>query len=150
MVDPVTRGDPESPLRWTTKSTRELSAALEKQNFRASPQTVGLMLAGLGYSLQGTSKALEGKQHPDRDAQFKFISARAKAFQHEGEPVISVDTKKKELVGEFGRNGKEWQPAGAPVLASTHDFPNMAKGKAGPYGVYDEAANTAWVSVAQK
>lgn len=147
LVDPVTRGDPESPLRWTSKSTRTLARELGAQGFTVSQHTVGEMLATLGYSLQATRKTLEGESHPDRDAQFRHINDAAETFQANGQPVISVDTKKKELVGEFHNRGLEWQPAGAPVLTNSHDFPSMALGKAIPYGVYDVAANNAFVSV---
>jgi Rhodopirellula transposase DDE domain len=147
LVDPVTRGDPESPLRWTSKGTRTLSRELASQGFKASPQKVSKLLTGLGYSMQAASKTLEGDSHPDRNAQFEHIYANVKAFQKRGEPVISVDTKKKELVGEFKNGGREWQPEGAPVLSLTHDFPDMGVGKAIPYGVYDLAANKGWVSV---
>jgi len=147
LVDPVTRGDPESPLRWTSKSTRKLSAELETQGFKVSQHKIAEMLRDEGYSLQATSKTLEGESHPDRDAQFRHINAEVKRFQAAGQPTISVDTKKKELVGEFHNNGAEWQPMGAPVLTLSHDFPDTAIGKAIPYGVYDVGANNAWVSV---
>ena len=147
LVDPVTRGDPESPLRWTCKSTRALAAELQTQGFEVSQHKIGEMLRAQGYSLQGTSKVLEGEEHPDRNAQFRHIKAEVEAFQARGQPVISVDTKKKELVGEFENKGREWQPRGAPVFTNTHDFPGMALGKVIPYGVYDVAANKAWVSV---
>jgi len=147
LVDPVTRGDPESPLRWTCKSTRALSAELERMNFSLSPGRVGEMLASLGYSLQGVSKTLEGDSHPDRNAQFEFINEKVKDAAARGQPVVSIDTKKKELVGDFKNAGREWQPAGAPVLSMVHDFPDTALGKAIPYGVYDLGANEAWVSV---
>ena len=147
LVDPVTRGDPESPLRWTSKSTRTLATELGNQGFKVSQHKVAEMLRELGYSLQAARKVYEGESHPDRDAQFRHINEEAKGFQARGQPVISIDTKKKELVGEFKNAGREWQPAGAPVFANTHDFPSMAKGKAIPYGVYDLAANNAWVSV---
>lgn len=147
LVDPVTRGDPESPLRWTTKSTRKLSDELARKGFEASPGIVGHLLAGLGYSLQGVSKTLEGDEHPDRNAQFEHINKSVKDAVAGGQPVVSVDTKKKELVGEFRNAGQEWQPAGAPVLSLVHDFPDTAIGKAIPYGVYDLGANKAWVSV---
>ena len=147
LVDPVTRGDPESPLRWTSKGTRTLSRELARQGFKASPQKVSTLLTGIGYSMQAASKTLEGDSHPDRNAQFEHINAKVKAFQKLGEPVISVDTKKKELVGEFKNAGREWQPEEAPVLSLTHDFPHLGVGKAIPYGIYDLAANKAWVSV---
>jgi hypothetical protein len=147
VVDPVTRGDPESPLRWTCKSTKVLAAELEKQGYKVSPQKVGELLKSQGYSLQAVSKSLEGESHPDRNAQFEHINAQVQDFQARGQPVISVDTKKKELVGEFKNGGREWQPTGAPVLSLTHDFPDTAVGKAIPYGVYDIGDNSAWVSV---
>lgn len=147
LVDPVTRGDPESPLRWTCKSTKRLAAELEQQGYDVSPQKVGELLKSQGYSLQAGAKSLEGESHPDRNAQFEHINAQAREFQARGQPVISVDTKKKELVGEFKNGGREWQPAGAPVLSLTHDFPDTAVGKAIPYGVYDIGDNSAWVSV---
>ena len=147
LVDPVTRGDPESPLRWTSKSTRKLAAELGTKGFKVSQHKVGEMLRAQGYSLQATHKSLEGESHPDRDAQFRHINSEVKRFQSRGQPAISVDTKKKELVGEFHNNGAEWQPTGAPVLTLSHDFPDTAIGKAIPYGVYDVGANNAWVSV---
>jgi hypothetical protein len=147
LVDPVTRGDPESPLRWTHKSTGQLACELERLGYKARRQMVGELLRGLGYSLQAVHKTLEGESHPDRNAQFEHINAEVKAFQERGQPVISVDTKKKELVGEFKNGGREWQPKGAPVLALTHDFPDTSDGKAIPYGVYDVGTNSAWVSV---
>lgn len=147
LVDPVTRGDPESPLRWTCKSTKGLAAELVKQGYVVSPQKVGELLKSQGYSLQAGAKSLEGESHPDRNAQFEHINTQVREFQARGQPVVSVDTKKKELVGEFKNGGREWQPAGAPVLSLTHDFPDSAVGKAIPYGVYDIGDNSAWVSV---
>ena len=147
LVDPVTRGDPESALRWTTKSTRALSAELKTKGFTASQHKVAEMLRDLGYSLQATQKVYEGEQHIDRDAQFRHINEAVERFLKAGQPVISVDTKKKELVGDFNNRGREWQPIGAPVLTNTYDFPDMALGKAIPYGIYDLANNNAWVSV---
>jgi hypothetical protein len=147
LVDPVTRGDPESPLRWTAKGTRTLSGELKKQGFAASPQKVSVLLTGLGYSMQAASKTLEGDSHPDRNDQFEHINAKVKGFQKRGAPVISIDTKKKENVGEFKNAGREWQPEGAPVLSLTHDFPTLGIGKAIPYGIYDVTANKGWVSV---
>lgn len=147
MVDPVTRGDPQSPLRWTCKSTRRLAADLEKKGYAVSPQKVGELLKSQGYSLQAVAKSLEGEEHPDRNAQFEHINAEVKDFQHRGQPVISVDTKKKELVGEFKNGGREWQPTGVPALSQDHDFPDTAVGKAIAYGVYEVADNSAWVSV---
>jgi transposase len=147
LIDPGTRGDPESPLRWTTKSTRQLAAALKAEGHDVGYRTVGKLLHDHGYSLQSTRKTTEGKQHPDRDAQFKHISRQTKAFQRAGKPVISVDTKKKELVGEFANKGREWQPKGEPPSVLVHDFPSDALGKAIPYGVYDVSRNEGWVSV---
>jgi hypothetical protein len=147
LVDPVTRGDPESPLRWTCKSLRQLASALQAQGHRVSPQTVGELLRAAGYSLQANRKTQEGAAHPDRNAQFEYINAQAEAFQQRGQPVISVDTKKKELVGAFKNGGREWQPTGQPEAVQVHDFPSMAEGRAIPYGVYDLTANQGWVSV---
>jgi hypothetical protein len=147
LVDPVTRGDPESPLRWTSKSTRKLAEELTAQGRPVSPQKVGELLHSLGYTLQGTQKTTEGADHPDRDAQFEFINERVEAFQERGSPVISVDTKKKELIGDFRNAGQEWQPEGNPVPVLVHDFPGDALCKANPYGVYDIAKNVGWVNV---
>jgi Rhodopirellula transposase DDE domain len=147
LIDPETRGDPESPLRWTTKSTRNLASGLTAKGHKISHAVVGKILRWLGYSLQGTRKMLEGAQHPDRDAQFRHINGLAAEFLAAGDPVISVDTKKNEQVGRFAAAGQEWQPSGEPVEVSTYDFPNLADGKAIPYGVYDLADNSAWVSV---
>ncbi len=147
LVDPVTRGDPESPLRWTSKSLEKLAATLRAQGHRVSGHTVGEVLKRLGYSLQATRKTREGADHPDRDAQFEHINAQARAFQERGQPVISVDTKKKELIGAFKNGGREWQPQGQPEAVNVHDFPSQAVGRAIPYGVYDLTANAGWVSV---
>lgn len=147
LIEPETRGDPESPLRWTTKSTRNLAAELTKMGHAVSHSVLAEILHSLKYSLQGTRKTLEGRQHPDRDAQFRHINRLAKEFLASGDPVISVDTKKKELVGQFSQTGKEWHPEGEPVEVSTYDFPSQADGKAIPYGVYDLTDNSAWVSV---
>ena len=147
LVDPLTRGDPESALRWTCKSTRALADELKAKGFKVRQHKVASMLRELGYSLQATQKALEGKQHIDRDAQFQHINDTVERFLQRGQPVISVDTKKKELVGEFTNRGTEWQPAGAPVLTNVHDFPDLGLGKAIPYGIYDVAKNNGWVSV---
>ena len=147
LISPETRGDPESPLRWTTKSTRHLADALTVMGHRVSHSVVAKILRSLGYSLQGTRKTLEGAQHPDRDAQFEYINDLAGQFLASGDPVISVDTKKKELVGRYGQSGQEWQPQQEPVEVSTYDFPGQAEGKAIPYGVYDLTDNSAWVSV---
>jgi transposase len=147
LVDPVTRGDPMSPLRWTCKSRAKLAAALRKKGLEISSTTVGRLLHDLGYSLQSVRKSREGTSHPDRNAQFEHINTTAKDFLERRQPVISVDTKKKELIGDFKNAGKEWQPQGEPEKALVHDFPTDAVGKAIPYGVYDMARNEAWVSV---
>ncbi|WP_327417675.1 ISAzo13 family transposase [Streptomyces sp. NBC_01233] len=147
LVEPDMRGDPMSPLRWTTKSTRHLAAELTRQGHRISADTVADVLREEGFSLQGNAKVIEGRQHPDRDGQFRYINEQAKAHQVAGDPVISVDTKKKEVVGPFKNGGREWRPAGNPERVSTHDFPDKELGKAVPYGIYDLAANTGWVSV---
>ncbi|HEX4334587.1 MAG TPA: ISAzo13 family transposase [Polyangiaceae bacterium] len=147
LLDPVTRGDPESPLRWTSKGTRALAEQLRESGHRVSARTVAKLLHEHGYSLQGTRKTIEGRQHPDRNAQFEHINRQTKAFHAAGHPVISVDTKKKELVGEFANKGREWQPAGEPTKVQVHDFPSDAVGKAIPYGVYDVGRNEGWVSV---
>ena len=147
LVDPVTRGDPESPLRWTSKSTEKLARELSAMGHRVSARTVGYLLHDLGYSLQANKKTLEGKQHPDRNAQFEHINTEAQAFLDRGQPVISVDTKKKELVGEFKNGGLEWQPKGDPVPARVHDFVDNTLGKAIPYGIYDIGRNDACVNV---
>ena len=148
LVDPITRGDPESPLRWTCKSTMVLSAELFAQHgIRISDRTVARLLRDHGYSLQAANKTVEGAQHPDRNAQFEYINAKAQDCVERGVPVISVDTKKKELVGNFKNAGREWQPQGVPELVDVHDFPSDAVGKAIPYGVYGLAANDGFVSV---
>jgi Rhodopirellula transposase DDE domain len=147
LVDPVTRGDPESPLRWTCKSTAQLARALTAQGHPVSDDTVGRLLRQQDYTLQRTRKTLEGAQHPDRDAQFGYLNQQASAQLAAGQPVVSVDTKKKELVGNYANGGREWQPQGAPVEVGVHDFPDPKVGKAIPYGVYDIGANTGWVSV---
>jgi hypothetical protein len=147
LVEPDERGDPCSPLRWTAKSTRTLAAELTAQGHKAGADTVGDLLRAEGFSLQGNAKTIEGAQHPDRDAQFCYINDQAKAHQDSGDPVISVDTKKKELVGEFKNAGRDWRPKGEPVAARTHDFPQDSRGKAIPYGVYDVTGNAGWVSV---
>jgi Rhodopirellula transposase DDE domain len=147
LVDPLTRGDPMSPLRWTCKSTRQLATELSRHGHHVSHQTVAELLHALRYSLQGTRKTKEGASHPDRDAQFGHLNEQVQAFQARGQPVISVDTKKKELVGDFANRGREWQPGGQPELVRVHDFVDPDLGKAIPYGVYDVAANRGWVSV---
>jgi len=147
LVEPVTRGDPMSPLRWTCKSTRRLATELRKQGHRVSHQKVAELLRALRYSLQGTRKTKEVASHPDRDAQFAYLNEQVRAFQGREQPVISVDTKKKELVGDFGNKGREWQPKGQAERVRVHDFIDPDLGKAIPYGVYDVAANRGWVSV---
>jgi transposase len=147
LVEPDMRGDPMSPLRWTTKSTRNLAAELTAQGHRVSADTVADLLREQGFSLQSNVKTLEGKQNPDRDAQFRYINDQVKAYLTTGEPVVSVDTKKKELVGEYKNSGREWHPTGQPVEVGTHDFPDKELGKAVPYGIYDLAANSGWVNV---
>ena len=147
LVDPATRGHPESPLRWTCKSTATLAEELQRQNHSVSDRTVAALLKAAGYSLQANRKTREGSSHEDRNAQFEHINRRVLAFQMQGEPVVSIDTKKKELVGEFKNAGQEWQPRGKPVEVQVHDFPDKKLGKAIPYGVYDLASNEGWVSV---
>ena len=147
LVAPVTRGDPQSPLRRTSKSTRKLATELKNIGFKISPQKVGKLLRGLGYSLQSNLKSKEGRSHPDRDAQFEHINRKAKEFMRAGQPVISVDTKKKELIGDFKNSGQEWHPEKSPEKVRVHDFKDKELGKAIPYGVYDLAANEGFVSV---
>ena len=147
LVEPATRGDPESPLRWTCKSLRVLAEQLQKMGHAISYPTVGALLHQAGYSLQGNRKANEGKQHPDRNAQFEYIYAEIRRQQAAEQPVISVDTKKKELVGNFKNGGREWRPQGKPQRVKVHDFLIPTKGKAIPYGVYDLTKNAGWVSV---
>ncbi len=147
MVAPTTRGDPTNPLRWTCKSTRTLASELQSQGFRVGASTVRGLLAELGYSLQGNRKTREGKQHPDRDAQFEHINNRVKARKRRGEPALSVDTKKKETLGNKSNKGRAYEPKGQPRETDTHDFPDKTKGKAVPYGVYDIRRNEAVVSI---
>lgn len=147
LVDPVTRGDPESPLRWTCKSTAALARELTTRKRQVSENTVRRLLKSAGYSLQGNRKTREGSSHPDRNAQFEHINAMVRALQERGQPAISVDTKKKELVGDFKNNGREWQPKGKPEEVRVHDFMDKELGKAIPYGVYDITKNQGWVSV---
>jgi hypothetical protein len=147
LVDTTTRGDPQSPLRWTCKSTRKLAAELSKMSHQVSQQKVGQLLGDLGYSLQGARKTREGSQHPDRNAQFEYINQRVKAFQRRGQPVVSVDAKKKELIGDFKNAGQEWHRKGTPPAVRVHDFIDQRLGKAIPYGVYDVRRNEGWVSV---
>jgi len=147
LVNPATRGDPMSALRWTSKSAPKLAAELAAQGFVVTPPTIGSILKALGYSLQSTRKTKEGGDHPDRDAQFQHIHDRVEAMQAAGQPVISVDCKKKELLGSFKNGGREQQPIGEPEAVNVYDFPDLAEGKAIPYGVYDVTRNEAWVSV---
>jgi Rhodopirellula transposase DDE domain len=147
LIDPATRGDPMSPLRWTCKSTAKLAEELTRMHHPVSDRTVAMLLKQNGYSLQANRKMREGSSHPDRNAQFEYINRQVRAFQKQWQPVISVDTKKKELVGEFKNPGAEWQPAGQPEEVKVHDFPDKKMGKAIPYGVYDLACNEGWVSV---
>jgi len=147
LVDPATRGDPMSPLVWTTKSTRNLAATLSDAGHPISDRTVARMLHDMGYSLQGNAKVIEGAQHADRDAQFGYLAEQVGEHLAAGQPVISVDTKKKELVGNFKNGGKQYQRAGTPERVSVHDFMDKDLGRAIPYGIYDICANTGWVSV---
>jgi hypothetical protein len=147
LVDPDTRGDPMSPLRWTCKSTRQLAGALQERGHRVGYRTVAALLDQAGYSLQAAAKTLEGSQHPDRDAQFHYLNDQVKAFLAAGQPVVSVDAKKKELVGTFKNGGRDWQPQGQPEQVNVHDFPDKQVGKAIPYGVYDVGRNAGWVTV---
>lgn len=147
LVEPVTRGDPESPLRWTCKSLRQLESELVAQGYAVSHSSIGGLLKGLGYSLQGNRKTLEGTSHPDRNAQFEYINSRVEEAVSIKQPVISVDTKKKELVGQFKNGGKEWRPQGNPEQVNVYDFVDKELGRANPYGVFDLADNSGWVSV---
>lgn len=148
LVSPTTRGDPMSPLRWTCKSTSNLAAELRRKGYAISARTVARLLQkDLDYSLQANRKTKEGESHPDRHAQFEYIAQQTQAFQQRGQPVISVDTKKKELVGEFKNGGREWQPKRSPEAVQTHDFPDKELGKVAPYGVYEVGGNRDWVSV---
>jgi transposase len=147
LIEPTTRGDLQSPLRWTCKSVRRLAAELTRQGHRTSHRMVAALLQQLGYSLQANRKTIEGTRHPDRNAQFAHINARVRAYLRQGEPAISVDTKKKELVGNFKNAGREWRPRGQPQRVQVHDFVQPELGRAIPYGVYDLGANTGWVSV---
>jgi len=147
LVEPTTRGDPGSPLRWTCKSTRRLADELTRQGHRVSHTKVAQVLEGLGYSLQGTRKTKEGASHPDRNAQFEYVNQQVQAFQRRRQPVVSVDAKKKELVGDFANGGREYQPQGHPERVRVYDFPDKQLGKAIPYGIYDLTANCGWVSV---
>ena len=147
LVAPSTRGDPQSPLRWTCKSTRHLAQELSHQGHPISARAVAQLLNEAGYSLQGNRKTLEGTAHPDRNTQFEYINAKVKRFQQRAQPVISVDTKKKELVGPYKNHGREWQRKGEPERVDVHDFPDPELGKVIPYGVFDMSRNEGWVSV---
>ena len=147
LIDPHTRGDPESPLRWTCTSTYPLAEALQRQGHRVSQRTVYTLLDDLDYSLQANRKTREGASHPDRDAQFEHINRQVRVFQRAGQPVVSVDTKKRELIGDFKNAGQEWRPAGAPEEVRAKDFPDKRLGKVTPAGVYDLRYNEGWVSV---
>jgi hypothetical protein len=147
LVEPTTRGDPQSPLRWTCKSLAKLAHELAQKRHRISAHKVGDLLHSLNCSLQATRKTREGSSHPDRNEQFERISAQTQTFQARGQPVVSVDCKKKELVGNFQNRGREWQPEGRPEEVRVHDFPDPKLGKAIPYGVYDVTTNSGWVSV---
>ena len=144
LVDPATRGDPQSPLRWTSKSLRHLEAELRRQGYRISASVIGAWLNDQDYSLQANRKVREGRSHPDRDAQFQYLARRVEIFQQQGQPVISVDAKKKEPIGPFKKGGREWQPQGQPVQVNLHDF---GKDKVTPYGVFEPSRNCGWVSV---
>jgi hypothetical protein len=147
LIEPLTRGDPESPLRWTCKSTRRLAEELTRQSHPVGPRTVAALLHQEGYSLQANRKTREGTQHPDRNAQFEYINTSVQRFLKLGRPAISVDTKKKELVGDFKNAGREWRPEGSPEEVRVHDFQDKALGKVIPYGVYDILNNQGWVNV---
>ena len=147
LVDPLTRGDPQSPLRWTCKSTRQLARTLAAQGYAVSYRVVGELLRELGYSLQANAKTLEGAQHPDRNAQFEYLNAQVQTYLAKRWPVISVDAKKKELVGPYDNSGREWQPQGQPEKVNVHDFPDPQLGKAIPYGIYNVGRNLGWVNV---
>ncbi len=147
LVHPATRGNPMSYMRWTSKSTGKLATELVRQGYKTTDDTVGRILRSLGYSLQAPSKQKEGTAHPDRDAQFAYLNTEVGRFMKTGQPVISVDTKKKEIVGEFSNGGAEWHPTGEPTRTKTHDFVDKDLGRAVPYGVYDLANDEGWVSV---
>ena len=147
LVEPTSRGEPNNPLRWTCKSTRNLEAELKSQGFQISHTKVGQLLKDLGYSLQSTRKRYEGSSHPNRNTQFEYINTLVKDFQKRNQPVVSVDTKKKELIGNFANRGREYQSKGMPEEVEAYDFPSLANGKGIPYGIYDMTANAGWVSV---
>src|SRR4051812_5184942 len=145
LIDPTTRGDPMSPLLWTCKSTRNLAETLGQQGHTVSHETVARWLQALDYRLQANRKTLEGEDHPDRDAQFQYINRKVRSFQGRGQPVVSMDSKKKELVGTYKNPGRQWEPKGQPTLAKSKDFPDKQLGKVAPYGVYDLSADEGWV-----
>ena len=147
LIEPTSRGDPESPLRWTCKSTRNLAKELEKEGFKVSHTTVAMLLIDLNYSLQANKKTLEGSQHEDRNAQFQYINSSVLRLQGLGQPTVSVDTKKKEIIGNYKNNGKVFCPKRKPTLVKSHDFPDKKLGKVSPYGIYDLGQNKGWVSV---
>jgi hypothetical protein len=147
LIDPVTRGDPGSPLRWSSKSLRKLARELGKKGYAISPQSVGELLKQQDYSLQANRKSREGADHPDRDAQFQHLASQVRSFQERGQPTVSVDAKKKETVGDFKNGGQEWQPQGQPEIVRRHDFADPRLGKATIYGVFDITGNQGWVSV---
>ncbi len=149
LIEPTTRGDPMSPLRWTCKSTRQLAAALQAQGHQVSYRTVARLLQQLEYSLHAPRKVLEGGDHPDRDAQFEYLNGQVTAALAAGQPVVSVDAKKKELVGPFKNGGQEWQPQGQPERVNVYDFVDKQVGKAIPYGIYDVGRNAGWINVGQ-
>lgn len=147
LIEPTTRGAPDSPLRWTCKSTRRLSVELSRRGHPVSRQGVARLLKSQGYSLQANRKTVEGKQHPDRNAQFEYINNRVRSAHRRGQPAISVDTKKKELIGLYKNAGREWRRTGDPEKVNTHDFPDKELGKVIPYGIYDMLTNSGWVSI---
>jgi len=147
LVEPTLRGDPMSPLRWTCKSTANLSRELKNKGYDVSPRTIAGLLKELKYSLQGNRKSHEGKGHPDRNAQFNYINESVRLFDEDGCPVISVDAKKKELIGDFKNGGKQWRPQGTPELVNVYDFMSLGDGRATPYGAFDLFRNEGWVSV---
>jgi DDE family transposase len=147
LVEPEERGDPESPLRWTGKGVRDLAGELRRQGHQVSADTVHKLLKSEGFSLQANAKTIEGARHPDRDGQFRYINEQARAHLASGDPVISVDAKKKEQVGQYASPGRTWRPAGDPVKVRDHDFPGPGEGKVTPYGIYDLAADAGWVNV---
>jgi transposase len=147
LVEPSSRGEPECCLRWTCKSVNQLAIALQEQGYTVCAMTVYTLLGEMGYSLQRNRKTQEGNQHPERDQQFQYIARQVEAFQSKHRPVISIDTKKKENIGEFKNGGQEWQPKGDPIRVKTHDFPDKTLGKAIPYGIYDLSQNQGWVNV---